>query len=233
VQTKVQSEVQNSDEQLAQYCDALLALDRKYYGVIPKNKLVELKDEYKGAAYNVSHEQLIETAKEKAGKKKTKEKEEAEAKEAKEKEEAEAKEDELYFNATGLSRKQLTECFFLLKQQLPDHKFDRSKNGGRWVIATRVRDTLHSDSSNPQSEHEVSVDLYDLRGFKNGTLFTSLHHESWSAWKSRGGCSGHIGSMAFEDTFLDGAGDKCLLQLNGKLFEITSGDGKEGGESTR
>jgi hypothetical protein len=56
---------------------------------------------------------------------------------------------------------------------------------------------MHSDSTSPQSETNATADLYEhLSGFQ-GAPFSSVLHKSWSAWRSRGGTSGHIGSIDF------------------------------------
>ena len=72
----------------------------------------------------------------------------------------------------------------LLKQQLPDHKMDRHAEG-RYVITSRETKTFHSDSSNPQHEHSLDMNLYDLLEFEGGSLFKAKLHKSWSMWRSR------------------------------------------------
>jgi hypothetical protein len=89
----------------------------------------------------------------------------------------------------------LDERYALLGQQLPDHSLRRQ---GRWVLASRTRNIYHSDSTNPQSETNATTDLYDLFAFEDGTLFASILHKSWSAWRGRGGSSGSIGSIDWD-----------------------------------
>ena len=103
----------------------------------------------------------------------------------------------------------LDDLFQLLLQQLPDHSFERHEEG-RWVIARRTRNIMHSDSTNPQSETNVTADLYDLRSFQDGSLFSSALSKGWSAWRSRGGSSGFIGSIDFTS-------DEVVEKMEGKV----------------
>jgi hypothetical protein len=105
------------------------------------------------------------------------------------------------------------ELLSLLQTQLSDSTFE-VHSSTRWVLATRVRDTFHSDSTNPQSEHNVTIDLYDLQGFKNQSLFVSCYSKSFSRWLSRGGSSGSIGSVEFAAG--NDHSDDVVLIVNGK-----------------
>ena len=189
----------------------LAALNKKYYGVVPKSKLDALYARFPG----LTEEELIaeaeaipEAEKEAAKQRAILEKVQKEAAR-----QASARRDRAQAGISEKVYSRIERAYELLVQQggsdgKPDGKtitFHRSPHFGRWAIVRTEESIYHSDSTNPSSEKSCIFKVYDLLEFQGGTLFSEKHTKHYSMWRSRGGASGSIGVVAFvEDSESDG-----------------------------